>query len=499
MVGVGEGEDVTGLSISEFHPAWAASRVLGEGMPIAARKGDWTGETALITKDGREIPVSQVIVGHKGASGSVEFFSTVIRDITERKRREEDERFLLDVSRALSESLDEEEILFKVAVLAVSARADYCVIQRSEGATRKPPIIVHREPEGQKLLERLSHSPDRAWGLGGIGFRSARPERVVEVTEAWLAAVTADEAQLAMLKSLAPRTLLSVPLRTDGSVIGAITLARTGDTEPYSDEDLAVAQEFAARTALAVESCRLLVEHRQATRIRDEVLRIVAHDLRGPLNTISLSAGFLLELLPDAMTRERQQLRIVQRSVDHSNRLIQDLLEVARMEAGHLTVEPDTVETAPLVREVLELHRALAEEKRLKLDDEVPDDLPPIRADRDRIIQVFTNLLGNAIKFTPRGGRLLVRAEPADGAVRFTVSDNGPGMSEEERRQVFDPFWQAQPGHGGAGLGLPIAKGIVEAHGGRIDLQSEVGRGSTVSFTVPVAGDEDSERGRAVA
>jgi signal transduction histidine kinase len=290
-----------------------------------------------------------------------------------------------------------------------------------------------------------------------------------------------------------------VPLRSRGDVIGAITLARTREGEPYTEEELAIALELAGRAALAVENCRLLVESREATRLRDEVLRIVAHDLRGPLNTISLSAGLLLELLPAELEVERQQLSIVRRSVELSNRLIQDLLEVARMQAGRLTIEPETVDSGWLGRDVVELHRALAAEKSLHLDLEFPENLPPIRADRDRIIQVFSNLLGNAIRFTPEGGRLTVSAERAGDAVRFSVSDDGPGIPEEERRHVFDPFWQARAGSGGAGLGLPIAKGIVEAHGGNIDVRSELGRGSTFWFTVPVAGGATPRAGKAAA
>ena len=255
-------------------------------------------------------------------------------------------------------------------------------------------------------------------------------------------------------------------------------------------DDLAVAEELAGRAALAVENCRLYVESRQATRTRDEVLRIVAHDLRNPLNTIGLSAGLVREILPHGMAGERRQLDIIERSVGRANRLIQDLLDVARMEAGRLTVNQAPVETGLLIREAVELHRNLAAEKSVRLDTDVRPDLPPVSADRERVLQVFANLIGNAIKFTPDGGRVTVRAEGVDGRVRFSVTDTGPGIPEQQLRRLFDPFWQARAGVEGAGLGLPIARGIVEAHGGRMDVMSEVGVGSTFSFTLPVAGTE---------
>jgi PAS domain S-box-containing protein len=502
LIGIEDGEDIRRLNIKDLHPAWAASRILGEGIPVAERTGEWKDETALLTRGGQEIPVSQVILVHREASGRVEYFSTIMRDISERKEREEGERFLLDVSRALSESLDEDQVLASVARLAVPARADYCMIERVDEAARsRPAIAVHRDPEGQEILDELARLDVRSArrpGLAGVLLGSP-PERVPEVTDIWLEAAAGGEEELRLLRRLAPRTMLIVPLRVRGDVIGAITLARTGQSDPYSPDDLAVVEELAARAALSVENCRLLLESRQATRLRDEVLRIVAHDLRGPLNTISLSSGLLLELLPEEMQIERQQLRIIGRSVEHSNRLIQDLLDVARMQAGRLSVEPETVDAARLVREAVELHRPLAAEKSITLKLEIPEDVPPIHADRDRIMQVFANLLGNAIKFTPEHGRVSVGAGRVGGHVRFSVSDSGTGIPEESLRQVFDPFWQAKSGSGGAGLGLSIAKGIVEAHGGRIEVQSEIGKGSTFSFTLPIPAAEAPGAGRAAA
>jgi PAS domain S-box-containing protein len=499
MMGIPEGEDVHDLHITDFHPPWAASRILAEALPVAQRTGSWTGETALLTRAGREIPVSQAVMGHRGASGAVEFFSTVIRDISERKRIQEDSRFLLEVSRALSESLDEDEVLRKVAVLAVPSRGDYCVIDRVDGESFRPAIAVHREPDGQRILDELSAVCSKAGSPLGIarGYASRDAQVVVEVTEAWLAALTSDEAALALLHRLAPRTELIVPLHARGEPIGAITLARAGEVEPYSAKELEVMEDLANRAALAITSCRLLVEQQRVTAMRDEVLRVVAHDLRTPLSTISLAAGFVLELLPETMARERKQLQIVMRSVNYSDRLIQDLLEVARMQAGKLTLKPRPLEARSLVKEAVELHRAAAAEKELRLEHHVAAGLPPVLADRDRIIQVFSNLLGNAIKFTPEGGRLGVRAELESGQVRFNVTDQGPGITEEDQQHIFDPFWQARSGLSGAGLGLPIAKGVVEAHGGRIEVESEPGRGSTFSFTLPIVSESATRKGKA--
>jgi signal transduction histidine kinase len=168
------------------------------------------------------------------------------------------------------------------------------------------------------------------------------------------------------------------------------------------------------------------------------------------------------------------------------NRLIEDLLDVARMEAGTLSLSPTPQPTESLLREAVEAAQPLAGEVHLLLEE--PGALPPVLADRDRLLQVFSNLLGNALKFTPRGGQVRVGARAQDEHVRFYVRDTGPGLNEDALAHIFDRFWQLdRKDRRGAGLGLSIVKGLVEAHGGRLRVESEPGHGSTFSFTVPVA------------
>lgn len=225
----------------------------------------------------------------------------------------------------------------------------------------------------------------------------------------------------------------------------------------------------------------------RAIRARDEVLSIVSHDLRDPVSTISMSTALLLEMeLPEE--RRIEQFRIIQRSAERMNRLIQDLLDVGRIEAGRFSIDPHRQEAAPLVREACELFRQHVEKKALRLECEVADDLPQLDADRDRILQVLSNLIGNAIKFTNEGGRIAVRASPGGEEVEFSVSDTGSGIAAEDLPHLFDARWQAgRTAHMGAGLGLAIAKGIAEAHGGKIWAESTVGEGSTFSFIIPTA------------
>ncbi len=226
---------------------------------------------------------------------------------------------------------------------------------------------------------------------------------------------------------------------------------------------------------------------RQAVRARDEVLAVVSHDLRNPVGTIYSAASLLLDLeLPPE--KEREHLATVKRSAARMNRLIRDLLDVARLEAGVLSVAPAVFQVRDLVREALESHRVQAEADSVCLRERVPEEVGEAWGDRDRLLQVLSNLLGNALRFTPSGGwvEVAVRTDEVTGGLQVSVSDSGPGISQEDQERLFDRFWQvSRKDKQGAGLGLSIAKGIVEAHGGTVWVESREGEGSTFCFTVP--------------
>ena len=218
-----------------------------------------------------------------------------------------------------------------------------------------------------------------------------------------------------------------------------------------------------------------------------DVLSIVSHDLRSPLATISMAASFLDDVSrPEA---ERcQMVRMVKRATERMDRLVRDMLEVSRMDSGRtLPIDARCAELVPVLAEACEAQRAVAAAAGLVIESDVPDSLPAVRIDCDRIQQVVCNLVGNAMKFTPAGGRITVAARAHDDEIEVSVADTGSGMSEDDLARVFEPYWQAQRTASlGAGLGLKIAKGIVEAHGGRIWAESALGEGTTFFFTLPV-------------
>lgn len=221
---------------------------------------------------------------------------------------------------------------------------------------------------------------------------------------------------------------------------------------------------------------------------RDDILGIVAHDLRNPLSVIAMQADFLRR---DKLSREFGAQRIadsIERAANLMKRLIDDLLDVTRIKAQQLSIQKSKLAVSQLLSSVIETQKPLAQLAAIELVSNVQQPLPEIFADRDRLMQVFENLIGNAIKFTPAGGRITVGAAQKGAEILFWVTDTGSGIASEDLPRVFDRFWQARKsGKHSAGLGLPIVKGIVEAHGGRVWAESVLGQGSSFYVALPCA------------
>jgi PAS domain S-box-containing protein len=418
-------------------------------------------------------------------------FIARVQDITERKRVEEGIQFLSDAGQVLVSSLDYEETLRSVVQLAVPRLADWCVVElRAEQTSLRTVEAVAADPEEERLLHTIR---DRYADDGGMLQRpigrvlhTGRPILWPSVGAETLQQIATDEEHLSLLRQLQPASMMLVPLAARGRILGIITLAASGSGRRFGSRDLAVAMELAHTAALAIDNGLLYRQAREATRWRDQVLGFVAHDLRNPLSSVSLSASLLAEA---SLSAEDQawQLDGILRSAEQMDHLIQDLLDITRIEAGRLRVEPERVGLASLLHEALQTMQARATAKGLTIEKEVLGSPEPVWADRQRILQVLSNLLGNAIKFTPAGGRITLRAMAQPEEVLVSVSDTGIGLAPQQLTHVFDRFWQAHAAHrGGAGLGLAIAKGLVEAHGGKIWVESRLGVGSAFYFTIPL-------------
>ena len=435
------------------------------------------------------------------------------RDVTARRRAEEQAHalareqaaraeaensqrratLLAEASRVLSASFDYETTLAALVRLAVPAIADYCALDIIEGENSFQRIgEAHVDPAKSELLHEVASFPRSALTASHPLMRvmtTGEPVLEAEITPAFIRKSFNADQPRKVVEALGPRSLICVPLAASGKPIGALTLVTSdSSSRRFNIADLSLAADLARRAAIVVEHARLFHQAQEATRARDDVLAVVAHDLRNPLNTVSMAVSLMLESTPPERVQERRQVEIVRRAADRMNAMIQDLLDVKRMESGRLTIDAKPELPSGLVNDTIDMLRPLAAGSTIRLETSIEDNLPTVLADSARIQQVLSNLVGNAVKFTPRSGRITVCAECVGNEVRFGVIDTGPGIPAEQLPHIFGRFWQAKTSdRRGIGLGLAIAKGIVEAHNGRIWVESHVGLGSTFYFTLPSA------------
>ena len=258
--------------------------------------------------------------------------------------------------------------------------------------------------------------------------------------------------------------------------------ARMLAAEQAAHAEAARRNEELYRLNTELESALAMAE--RSTRMRDDVLAVVAHDLRNPVHTIVSAAG-VVEIIPSGEDQQRQ-VKVIQRAARRMERLISDLLDVASIENGTLSLRSAPVDLTAVVSDALELIESQARERRIHIHRDVASEIPVVSGDYDRLLQALSNVLGNAVKFTAEGGNVTVRVTRAGHEVIVSVADTGVGISPTDLPHVFDRFWRARDATTkGAGLGLSIAAGIVEAHGGRMWAESELGVGTTMTLALP--------------
>ena len=326
---------------------------------------------------------------------------------------------------------------------------------------------------------------------GDVGVRLNSLQGLAEQVAATAEPVTVPYVQRSETTPSDTGSVVGVPLLAGNNVIGVV-LVSSVTSRQFTAEDVQFLQLVARDMAAGIERARLFeaeraarAEAERAVRLRDEVLRVVAHDLRNPLSGISTATTLLSN---DALPAEARHkvLGVLRRAADAMTRLVRDLLDAANIDAGRLSVDLRLMDVASLPADLCEMFRSRAAERDVQLDWEAGERLPLVLADEARLLQLLSNLLDNALRLTPAGGRVQVRVEHIGEAVRLAVSDTGPGIGAEELPHIFNRFWQGLGARrGNAGLGLAIAQGIVEAHHGRLWAESVVGQGSTFLIELP--------------
>jgi signal transduction histidine kinase len=394
---------------------------------------------------------------------------------------------LVDVATALSEANSVDEVanvvLTKGLAVVEAARA----------------VLISVEGDRIKVLGTRGMSPALVAQLGSITRESEVPvvqalrkggmisiESAEEFRDKYASVIEGFE-ELADMQ-----TYLATPLVHAGETVGSIALHfKEAAAVGAADRTFTLLLAQAAATALhrARTYDEELEKRRHAETVaqaREDVLGVVAHDLRNPLNLIQMTVELIIdEELP--AERRKEMLDIALRAAKQMNRLIDDLLDTIRLQAGRLSLAVEEVSVTTILQQAEETFRPLADSRHVHFEAVVQDGAI-VRADPARVSQIVGNLVGNALKFTPAQGSVRLRATPDDKQVVFQVVDDGPGIPPDNMSHLFDNFWQARRNdRRGVGLGLAIAKGLVEAHGGKIWVESKVDQGSTFSFSLPAA------------
>ena len=494
-----ESRSVHEHEVKAFAESARGARRMVERRPVFGRRK--TGEVFPV-----EASISRIEVD------GTRWFTAVVRDVGERWAAEQEKAVLLtaaqrardaaeetqrqlallaEVSLRLDASLEVERTLASLAELLVPSLGAFCWLELLDerGQVRRVEAR-HADPAKADLADALLRYPANP-GSPYVLWRASRtgvPLVVEDLGGESLLAYAQNDDHLELIRRIAPRSFVSVPMNSRGVTLGAITLVRDASMPRFESDDVSLVSEIARRAALAVHNAQLYGQAQRALRQRDETLAIVTHDLRNPLTAISLVVGALEH--PSTRTEEQSRfLAMIRRSAHLMKRMIDDLHDVANIEAGHLSMQLTLLSPAEVLRQTLQLLESTAAERALRLRAEVPESLPLVRADADRLAQVLSNLVSNAIKFSEPGSEVVVEARAEDHHVRTSVRDTGPGIPRDELPMIFDRFWRGGQDSvkRGTGLGLAIAKGLVEAHGGRISVESKPGHGSVFSFTIPAA------------
>jgi signal transduction histidine kinase len=400
------------------------------------------------------------------------------------------QRFLAESSRALAQSLDYAQTLQTVAHLAVPDIADWCTVDIvSEDSTLKRVATEHRDPQRAELADALHRNPPKNDSITGAPHvvRTGKTEYVSKMSEVVLQTREREPERLRILRGIGVNSMICAPLMARGRTLGAITLTTEIGRE-FTPDDVRMVEDLAQRAAIAIDNARLFDDAQRALRVRDEVMAIVTHDVRSPLSAVMTGAA-LLQMHDDATPLNGERIRhiadTIQRSARHIARLINDLTDISHIEAGRLTIERKAEDVGAVVCEAVDTLQAVAAQRGSTVECDLTESLPIVQCDRDRIVQVIGNLIANATKIGATS--IIARAKVQGSDVIISVADNGPGIPLEDLPHMFDRHWRGRNvTYKGTGLGLPIAHGIVKAHGGEIWIESTVGAGSTVSFSLPV-------------
>ncbi len=414
---------------------------------------------------------------------------------SEKKAREQLE-LIARAGEAFSASLDYEQTIQNIVRIVMPALADFAFFDIVEGLEVRRVAAAHEDPTADALVKQSRWTRSDRDDKNTCALSSGRSAFHPEIDDVWRRDVATDETHRDLLQQLQLGSMITVPMRGHGQLLGALTLCFGKSGRHHTRDDVALAEELARRAGVAVLQARLFAEARdaaraaeEASRVKDEFLATVSHELRTPLNAI-LGWSTLLRAR-NAEPSMVKGLDVIHRNADAQAKIIEDILDVSRIITGKLRLALEPTDLVGVTRDAIEVVRPSAAAKRIAIDFVGCSEPRMLLADPARLQQVVWNILSNAVKFTPEGGSIRILLAGDSNHIRLTVVDNGRGIAPEFLPYVFDRFKQADASStrriGGLGLGLAIVRHIVELHGGQVAATSEgLGRGAAISVTLPV-------------
>jgi PAS domain S-box-containing protein len=479
-------DEIIGRHFSAFYPIADVERHKPDReLEIAAAEGKYEEEGWRIRKDGTRFWASVLITALRDERRELVGFAKVTRDLTERRRNEQNLRILQSVTETALAHLALDDVLQSVLDTIV------------EALEIDTAVILLATEDGQTLAARAAHGLEEEVELGvripmGQGFagRVASEGRAIVIDD-----IKHSQVINPILREKGLQSLVGVPLRARAKLIGVL---HVGSYRPnrFQPHDVELVSLIADRIAIAIENAELFEAARaarqdadaaeSAVRMRDEFLSVAAHELKTPLTAAKTAAQLLGRTFRGGQLSPTQAkaLDTVEKQIGKLSRLATQLLDTVRLESGRIEFEFEDVDVSALLRDAIEQARTTTDRHTFTLD--APDGLR-VRADALRLEQVFTNLLDNAVKFSPSGGAIEVSAIAATTTATITVRDHGIGVPREHRARVFDQFFQAHPNRSGLGLGLYISRTIVERHGGTMYAEQPPGAGTRFVISLPLA------------
>jgi PAS domain S-box-containing protein len=495
LLGYG-GDELRGMHFSELtHPDDVQGDLCLAKQLMAGQRDQYQIEKRYIRKDGQVVWACLTMSLIRNTAGEPRFAIGMIEDITMRKRMEEGLRFLAQASKLLASSLDYETTLQHVVRLAVPFLADgfFVDLFETELSLRRL-VLAHRDPSKEKTLRKLQtrYSMD-VHQINPVlkVVQTGRSELIPNVPDALLEDVSQDGEHLKSLRALGFASAMIVPLRARERMLGTIIFVTEDIGHRYGSTDLALAEELATHIAFAMDNALLYQQVQQALQARDEFLAIAAHELKAPLVPLHGATDLLQSYLtPELPGREREQraLRVLTEATGRLDVLIDTLSELARILSGRFKLEYQLLDLRILVEQIVAEVELTLERHTLHLQK--PADAVIIRGDAVRLERVIHNLLQNAIKYSPKGGPILVRLDHQSDQAVLSVTDKGIGIPDADQPHLFERFYRASNVDPiqltGFGIGLYLVKEIITRHGGTIEVCSREGIGSTFKVWLPL-------------